>query len=108
MGSILTTSSVLRCPHGGRVIATPQSARTRGPGDVALRFSDTFTIAGCGFSTPATGARPCVKVRWLFSSLRVGANLVGVLTDESVGLCLTADGVSQGQITVVPAQPGGR
>jgi hypothetical protein len=103
MSSILTTSSVLYCPHGGRIIVVPQSVRSRAPGDVALRFSDTFTIVGCSFSTPTTGPRPCVKVRWLFSTLRVGSNLIGVLTDESVGLCLSADNTPQGQVVVSPA-----
>ena len=62
MPSPLTAASVMMCPHGGTVIATPGSTRASA-GTPVLRASDTFTIVGCPL--PPTGTpHPCVSVKW--------------------------------------------
>ena len=89
---ILTTSSVLRCPHGGVVTGVFAKAPAFVPisGAADLSTTDLFVIAGCNFPTP------CVRVRWVSSPALV-------LDIRSVGLCLNAAGMAQGPVTVARA-----
>jgi hypothetical protein len=104
MGYLLTTSSVLMCPHGGTVTAISSNARARAQGGFVLRPTDTFVVGGCPFMIGPKPS-PCVLVRWVVSGLR-GKVLGGqVLTDASVGLCLSPENAPQGTALVVVAQP---
>lgn len=103
MSALLTTASVLMCPHGGTVSIV--SSNTRALAQAALvRPSDTFTIAGCAFSTPA-GPHPCVRVQWMVSALRVKAGGDFALNTSSVGMCLAADSAPQGTVLIQTTQP---
>jgi hypothetical protein len=80
----VTLLTTMKCPHFGSVIATPSfvTVFTAAP---LLRPSDKYVIVGC----PSTLA-PCVTVRWMTAA--------PVLDHSSVGLCLTAAGVPNGQV----------
>ncbi len=88
----LTTSSTLRCPHGGIVTGTLAKMPTFGQnsGPVDLSTTDVFVIVGCNLPTP------CVRVRWVSSPALV-------LDVRSVGLCLSASGSPQGGVSIVRA-----
>jgi hypothetical protein len=103
MPSLLTASSSMMCPHGGTVMATPGSTKARA-GDPILRVSDTFTIAGCTFSTPA-GPHPCTTVQWQQTAQKVSHGGDLVLNQASVGLCLAADQAPQGTVIISSAAP---
>lgn len=105
MGALLTTASTLQCPHGGFVQVLSSNTRVKAGGDFLVRASDTFTIAGCAFSTPATGPHPCVRVQWVVTALRGKALGEALLTTDSVGLCLAADNVPQGPVLLLATQP---
>ncbi len=62
MSNLLTTASVLMCPHGGSVTATSSNTRAEA-GDYLVRMSDTFTIAGCAFALPSGTPHPCVRIQ---------------------------------------------
>jgi Putative peptidoglycan binding domain len=79
----VTMFTTMRCPHNGSVKATP----TFGPvftGTPLLKPTDKYVVTGCGALTP------CVTVRWMTAA--------PVLDHSSVGQCLNAAGVAQGQV----------
>jgi hypothetical protein len=102
MAALLTTASVLMCPHGGSVTAISSNTRAKA-GDFLVRPSDTFTIAGCAFNI--SGApHPCMTVQWLKSALRCKAAGDFMLAQDSVGLCLAADQAPQGTVLIQSTQ----
>jgi hypothetical protein len=103
MGTILTTSATMMCPHLGTVSATVGDGKRATAGDPILTESDTFTISGCPF-TIGTTAHPCVTIRWSAPAVKVTARQSRILTTDSLGLCLAADQVPQGPPTLVAAQ----
>ena len=64
MPGLLDHASVMMCPHGGTVQATPSSTAVQIAGAPALTASDVFVIAGCAFVI-ATVPSPCVTVQWV-------------------------------------------
>jgi hypothetical protein len=104
MGKLLTTASLLQCPHGGSVIITTSNTKTRAAGAYVVRKDDTFSIAGCAFTLPSGTPHPCTRVDWLSSTLRVGVTQGDALAEDSVGLCLAADGAPQGSVLVSSTQ----
>lgn len=104
--SLLTTASVLQCPHGGSV--TIVSANMSASASAALALAnDTFTIAGCPFQIPVgtgTVPHPCVKVQWTRPNTHTMVNGTPTLTKDSGGLCLAGDQAAQGQVSIVQVQ----
>jgi hypothetical protein len=98
MAGLLTTSSIMQCPHGGLVNVLSSDTRVRAVSSFVLRSSDTFTVAGCPFS-PGT-PHPCVRVQWVQPSLKSQAMGDFTLTEESVGLCVAADMAVQGTVLI--------
>jgi hypothetical protein len=103
MSSLLTTSSVLMCPHGGSVTATSSNTHAEA-GDFLVRPSDTFTIAGCAFTLPSGNPHPCMTVQWVKSALRCKAGGGFMLSQDSTGLCLAADQVPHGTVLIHSTQ----
>lgn len=101
MADFLTTATVMKCPHGGTVTATTTNTRAKADGAYILCVSDTFSIAGCPFST-GSGPSPCAQVVW---STPASKNIVGspVLTKDSVGMCIGPSG-TQGKVMIVQNQ----
>jgi hypothetical protein len=107
MAALLTTAASLSCPHGGSVLIVSTNTKVQAGAPLALA-TDTFTISGCPFQIPiGTGSvpHPCVTVQWLKPNLRTTVNGVPTLSQDSVGLCLAADQVPQGPVSVSQTQP---
>jgi hypothetical protein len=68
-----------------------------------VRETDTFTIAGCTFST-TNGPHPCVRVQW--SSHTQHSKVLGgfTLSESSSGMCLAGDQAPQGAVQIVTTQ----
>jgi len=98
MAGLLTTSSIMQCPHGGMVNVISSDTRVQAVSNFVLRSSDTFTIAGCSFN-PGT-AHPCVRVQWVQPSLKSQVTGDFTLTEESVGFCVAADMAVQGIVLI--------
>jgi len=79
----VTTLTMMRCPHLGTVKGTP-SFGTIFTGTLLLKPTDKYVITDC--NNPS----PCVTVRWMTAA--------PVLDHSSVGQCLNAAGVAQGQV----------
>lgn len=104
MAGLLTMSSVMMCPHGGKVNAVTTNARVQAASDFILRSSDTFLIAGCPF-TIGPVSHPCVQVQWVQPALRSQVISDFTLTEESVGLCVAPDMAVQGTVIISFTQP---
>lgn len=107
MSALLTTGSSLQCPHGGTVSIVSTNTKAMATAALALA-NDTFTISGCPFQIPVgTGSvpHPCVRVQWLKTNLQTKVNSVPTLSQDSQGLCLAADQVPQGPVSIVNTQP---
>jgi hypothetical protein len=104
MPNLLTTASVLMCPHGASVMATTTNDKTKAAGDFILRASDAFSIAGCPFIVGVV-PHPCVQVRWVQPAAQVKVLDDFVLAEASVGLCVAADQAVQGTVLINSTQP---
>jgi hypothetical protein len=103
MSALLTTASTLQCPHGGTVSIVSGNSKVSATTALALA-SDTFTISGCTFQI--SGApHPCTTVQWVVTNIKTKANSTATLSQASSGLCLAADQVPQGPVSIVNAQP---
>jgi hypothetical protein len=103
MPPVLTTASVLLCPHGGMVTASPASTKVVA-GAPVICGTDTFIIAGCAFNI-AGAPSPCVSVTWVTTATRVqdGGNLA--LNASSMGLCVNAAQAPQGPVSITSSSP---
>lgn len=104
MPALLTAASVMMCPHGGMVTATPGSTRATIDAPI-LRGSDTFVVAGCSFTLPGPVLSPCVSVNWVQTATRVKHGGDFVLTEASVGLCVAGTQAPQGPVVIASTQP---
>jgi hypothetical protein len=106
MGQLLTTESVLMCPHGGTVTAITTDIATQAGGAFVVLATDTFLVAGCPFMLPSVPPvpDPCIMVQWVTSALANTVMGVPVLTMDSVGLCISALGAPAGPVMVVDTQ----
>lgn len=107
MATALTVSSKLQCPHGGTVSIASGNTQAQADGAALALASDTFSIAGCPFQIPVgpgTKPSPCVKVQWLVTDLRCQVNGQATLSSASVGLCLSAEQLPQGPVTISSTQ----
>lgn len=98
MGALLTTDSVLTCPHGGRVSAIPSAGRVRFGGAAVVLATDTFLVTGCPFAPVVP--HPCVLVQWQAPAARSNSTAAPTLTLDSLGFCLAADGAVQGSALI--------
>jgi len=107
MARLLTIASALQCPHGGTVTITSTKVRVQATAALALA-TDSFAIVGCPFQIPigtGTVPHPCVTVQWVKTNVATTVNGAPTLGEDSVGLCLAADQVPQGPVSVVDTQP---
>jgi len=104
MSNLLTTSSMMMCPHGGTVNAISSNTKAKADGGYLLRSSDTFIIAGCPLNV-AGAPHPCMQVQWVQTALKSKAIGDFTLTLDSVGLCVAADQAVQGTVLINTTQP---
>lgn len=106
-GNTLNVNSTLQCPHGGSVQIISANVRVKVDSAFAALATDQFVIAGCPFQIPfGTGTipSPCLTVRWLVTDMRAKVNSTPTLSRSSAGLCLNAQQVPQGPVSIVNTQ----
>jgi hypothetical protein len=99
MGFVLDSNATIMCPHGGTVKAVPSNTVVKAGSGFALLQTDTFTVTGCPFTTPAGAPAPCTMVQWLTAAVFTKVNGTPVLLSDSVSLCIGALGPA-GPVTV--------
>lgn len=100
---ILTTSSVILCPHGGMAQLFTSQVELTIDGAQALLLTDQHPVVGCPF-TVGPKYQPCVLIRWLVGATLTAVRGVPVLLQTSVGLCFSAEQIPQGPPNVVSVQ----
>ncbi len=100
MAGLLTTSSIMMCPHGGMVQATTTNTKVKTKDGYILRSSDTFVILTCIFTLPSGTPHPCVQVQWVQPALKSQVMSDFTLTEDSVGLCVAGDRAVQGSVLI--------
>ncbi len=106
-GQTLNINSSLQCPHGASVNIVSANARVKAGGAFAALATDQFIISGCPFQIPigtGTVPSPCLKVQWTVTDLRLKVGGTPTLSQGSVGLCLNAQQLPQGPVSIVNAQ----
>src|SRR4051812_27896459 len=102
---LLNTQSVIICPHGGMVTHVSLSGTSyRVDGRRPMLQGDEFSIVGCSnnYGRPS----PCVRVQWVTASNMLIVKGQPALTSQSVGLCQSAEGVTQGPAIISNTQTG--
>jgi len=104
-GPLFHVGAIATCTHAGPVTAISTNTRVLVSGMQVATLADTFVVAGCAFTTPATGPHPCVKIQWLAPATRILVNGQPPILQTSAGLCLAVDQVPQGPPIVGATQP---
>ena len=102
-GNILTTTSTIMCPHGGRAILFTANMRGFASNAPALLESDMHPVVGCPF-TIGTKYSPCIRIEWSAGASKVTVNRTSVLVKSSMGKCINAEGAPQGVASIVNTQ----
>ena len=92
------------CPHGGQVSVITSNTQTQAAGGFVLEMTDTYLVAGCPFVLGLVPS-PCVMVQWVVASATTQVMGEFVLTESSVGLCMSALGAPQGAVLIIETQP---
>jgi len=103
-GYVLTTTSTVMCTHGGQATLTTANAKVTIDGAPALLESDIHPVAGCPFTIPPGKPQPCIRIEWSGGAMMGKANGTGVLTQSSIGKCISAEGAIQGIALVLMTQ----
>lgn len=103
-GFILTTASVILCPHGGMVM----HLRTGGSSELIngvppMLLNDVYPVVGCP-NAMGGAMSPCIRVEWVTASTSRFVNGVPVLIHTSVGVCYNASGAPQGAPVIASFQ----
>lgn len=101
-GPVLTTTSTVQCPHGGRAILATANARVTAEGAPVLIDTDIHPVVGCAFVVAAKPS-PCVRIQWVAGAARVRIGSAS-LVQSSIGLCYSPEGAPQGVAIVVNTQ----
>lgn len=95
-GNILTTSSQIKCMHGGSAILTTSNTKMMVDNAPALLESDIHSVAGCPFTLPGPKPSPCIKIEWMLGAAMCQSGGTKVLVMSSIGKCSSAEGAVQG------------
>lgn len=102
-GQILTTSSQVKCTHGGTAILTTANTRLTVDNMPALLESDVHSVVGCPF-TVGTKYSPCIRIEWSAGAAKMSSNETKVLVRSSIGKCYNAEGAPQGVAIISSTQ----
>ena len=85
-GYIVTTASVIQCPHGGTALLVDALERVLVDGHPAAVADTTDSVAGCP-NQPA-----CHHITWTVDDAAVCIDGRPLLTTGTVGVCQSGDG----------------
>lgn len=85
-GPILHLGATITCSHGGQAVPMSPNPRVLVSGQPVVTQTSPYSVAGCGFVTPA-GNGPCVTGTFVTATTRVFiAGAPAVLLD-SISVC---------------------
>jgi len=86
-GFILHQGATVLCMHGGMAQPTTPNPRVKVSGQPVVTQPPPYTLAGCPFVTPGGTPQPCVTAQWVMAAIRVKANGMPVLLQDSQAVC---------------------
>jgi hypothetical protein len=101
MVPILTTASIVTCPHLGKATLQTTNTVARIAGAPAMLVTDVHAVTGCT-STP-----PCVLIAWTAGATQAKVGGIPLLLRTSVGICFNSFLIPQGVAVVAHTQTRG-
>ena len=92
------------CTHGGTALLTTANTMIKVDNAPALLESDIHSVAGCPFTVPPSKPQPCIRIEWTMGATMCKSNGTGVLTQSSIGKCISAEGAVQGLAIILQTQ----
>lgn len=86
-GFLLHVGATVMCTHGGYAQPAAPNPRVRVSGQPVVTQTTAHVITGCTLPPPPAANGPCVTAQWVSAALRVKANGVPVLLQDSQSLC---------------------
>jgi hypothetical protein len=100
-GFLLHVGATVMCAHGGQAMPTAPAPRVKVSSQPVSTQAAPYSVAGCPFVTPGGTPMPCVTAQWTVAALRVRADGVPVLLQDSQAVTVP-NGVP---LTVTVTQP---
>jgi len=85
-GFLLHVGATVMCAHAGQAQPTAPNPRVLVGGQPIVTQSAPYAVAGCPFA-PGGVPTPCVTANWVTAAVRVRANGVPVLLQDSQAIC---------------------
>ena len=86
-GFLLHQGATVMCLHGGQAQATAPNPRVKVMGQPIVMQAAPHAVAGCAFNVSGAPV-PCVTAQWITGALRVKANGLPVLLQDSQAVCV--------------------
>jgi hypothetical protein len=86
-GFLLHVGAVVQCMHAGQAQPTAPNPRVTVSGQPIVTQAAPFVIAGCALPPPPAANGPCVTAQWVTAAVRVKANGMPVLLQDSQAVC---------------------
>jgi hypothetical protein len=102
MSKLLTTASVVTCPHGGIAKLGTSNTKTKAGARVLVE-TDVHDVFGCPFWAGSKYS-PCRKITWNAGPRTVTIHGTKVLVTSSVGTCKNSERAVQGVARVSSTQ----
>ena len=87
-GFLLHVGAVVQCAHGGQAQPTVPNPRVKVSGQPIVMQPAPYVIAGCALPPPPVANGPCVTAQWVMAAIRVKANGMPVLLQDSQAVCV--------------------
>jgi hypothetical protein len=102
-GYVLTTTSQVKCTHGGTAILTTTNVMLKIDGAPALLETDIHPVIGCPF-TVGLKPQPCIRIEWSAGATMCKSSGTNILVQSSIGKCISAEGAIQGIAIIAQTQ----
>lgn len=96
---VLTSGSILRCPHGGIVTIVATNGRVALAGTLLATITSSAVVSGC-----PNAPDPCLMLVWPQGNRRVLVGGVPVATQHNGALAMTAGRAAAGPAIVAATQ----
>lgn len=87
-GYLLHQGAIVLCMHGGTAQPVMPNPRVKVSGQMIVTQTCIYTVAGCPVPPPPIGNGPCTVCTWVKPALRVKANGIPVLLQDSQAVCV--------------------
>ena len=86
-GFLLHVGAIVQCAHGGMAQPTVPNPRVKVMGQPIVLQPPPYVVAGCAFPPPPIANGPCITAMWVMGAMRVKANGMPVLLQDSQAVC---------------------